>query len=238
MMTFLNRYLKGEYVQVWSELLEYGESVRQEPILSDALAVSQETMARAKTNIERLIPRLTEIGFQFFAPEMVYGLPKQRDLNYLHELEEQVGLIPLSMQICYEKIGFVLLMGTHPEWKNYFTKDFLIDPLVILPIESGLEEFQQWQWRQETFGDKVTGGFQFPLSPDIYHKSNISGGDPYSIGLPNAAIDAPLIGERHNTTFVDYLRICFKWGGFPGFETCETYPREAISYLTEGLLPL
>lgn len=237
-MTFLNRYLNGEYVQVWSELLELGESVRQEPIFSDALAVTQETMARAKANIELLIPRLTEIGFQFFAPEMVYGLPKQKDLDCLRELEVQVGSIPISMRICYENIGFVLLMGAHPGWMNYLTKDFLIDPLVILPIESGLEDLQEWKWRKETFGDKVNGGFQFPLSPDIYHKSNISGGEPYSIRLPNAAIDAPLIGERHNTTFVDYLRICFKWGGFPGFETCETYPREVISFLTEGLLPL
>ena len=234
MATFLDRYRKGEYVQVWSELFEYGDRVRQEPILSDALAVARETMLRVRTNIERLIPRLVEIGYQFDYPELVYKLPKSEDTERLYELNKLTGPLPLSFQACYEMIGSVFLMGTHPMWKNYFEKDFLHDPLVILPIEWGLQEFhQEYQYWQS--GE--TEPFQFPLAPDNFHKSNISGGEDYSMILPNSSVDAVLCGERHCTTFVNYLRISFQWGGFPGFETCETYPQEAISYLTEGLLP-
>jgi hypothetical protein len=58
--------------------------------------------------------------------------------------------------------------------------------------------------------------------------------------VPNAAVDAPLRNEWHETTFLNYLRIAFRWGGFPGFERYpdELRPVEAIAYLTEGLLPI
>ena len=56
--------------------------------------------------------------------------------------------------------------------------------------------------------------------------------------LPNAAADAPLEGEWHHTTFVDYLRTCFQWGGFPGLETKKRPPLSVLAYLTEGLLPI
>ncbi|MBD2003038.1 MULTISPECIES: hypothetical protein [Cyanophyceae] len=55
MTTFLERYKSGEYEQVWDELLARGSSIRNEPLLEDALAVARETMARTRTNIEILI---------------------------------------------------------------------------------------------------------------------------------------------------------------------------------------
>jgi hypothetical protein len=36
--------------------------------------------------------------------------------------------------------------------------------------------------------------------------------------VPNDGIDGQLLWERHLTTFVNYLRICFRWGGFPGWD--------------------
>src|SRR5262245_2042430 len=64
-MSYLDRYLAGEYEQVWAELVALDGVVREEPIYSDALAVARETMRRVRWNIETLIPRLIAIGYQF-----------------------------------------------------------------------------------------------------------------------------------------------------------------------------
>jgi len=59
----------------------------------------------------------------------------------------------------------------------------------------------------------------------------------YTIRLPDAAADARLAGEPREVTFVEYLRIAFRWGGFPGWERESARPEE-LTRLTEGLLPI
>jgi hypothetical protein len=56
--------------------------------------------------------------------------------------------------------------------------------------------------------------------------------------LPNAAADRPLAGEPHRTTFVNYLRIAFRGGGFPGWERHRNRPEKELQFLTESLLPI
>ncbi len=51
-------------------------------------------------------------------------------------------------------------------------------------------------------------------------------GQPYQITLPSIGMDALLENERHSLLFVDYLRLAFQWGGFPGFETASKTPKE------------
>lgn len=46
-------------------MVALGPAVREEPLCSDALAVVRETMRRARANIETLIPRLHESGYEF-----------------------------------------------------------------------------------------------------------------------------------------------------------------------------
>ncbi len=46
-------------------MLAYGAQVREEPLLSEALAVARETMRRVRHNIDVLLPRLRMIGYQF-----------------------------------------------------------------------------------------------------------------------------------------------------------------------------
>jgi hypothetical protein len=64
-MSFLTRYQRGEHIEVWDELESLGATVRDEPVYSDALAVARETMRRARHNIELLIPRLQQVGYDF-----------------------------------------------------------------------------------------------------------------------------------------------------------------------------
>jgi hypothetical protein len=60
----------------------------------------------------------------------------------------------------------------------------------------------------------------------------------YNIALPNPAVDAQLEAERHATTFVAYLRACFRWGGFSGWARVETRPDDDLAFLTERLQPI
>jgi len=53
--------------------------------------------------------------------------------------------------------------------------------------------------------------------------------------LPDAAADARLLNERHDLLFVDYLRLCFRFGGFSAYEGQTDVPRE-IDRLRDGLL--
>jgi hypothetical protein len=64
-MSYYQRYIDGDYEQVWKDLFGLGSEVRREPIYSDALAVAAETMQRVRHTIEVLIHRLTRLGFSF-----------------------------------------------------------------------------------------------------------------------------------------------------------------------------
>jgi hypothetical protein len=65
---------------------------------------------------------------------------------------------------------------------------------------------------------EIVGPYLAELSRDFLHKQNIAGGPPYSIELPAPtpadAIDPRVLFARHRVRFVEYLRHCFRWGGF------------------------
>lgn len=59
------RYLKGECVVVWEELVDIGDGIRTSPDLPDALAVAYETMMRVERNVRTIIERLRGFGYRF-----------------------------------------------------------------------------------------------------------------------------------------------------------------------------
>jgi hypothetical protein len=72
------------------------------------------------------------------------------------------------------------------------------------------------------------------IAPDALHKANISGGGPYQIEVPNLAADGVLQCEDHGLYFVEYLRLVFRFGGFPGYEGTE-YPPPELAELSADL---
>src|SRR6266566_2282930 len=80
-------------------------------------------------------------------------------------------------------------------------------------------------------------GFFEDLSPDNYFKYGYGGTGAYSIILPCKAFDAPLLLERHHTTFINYLRLCFRWGGFPGLELDNQLKPSELASLIKDLQP-
>lgn len=243
MPTYLDRYLQGEHEQVWAELLEQGAAIHQEPLLSDALAVTRETMKRTRYNIEQLILRLNTLGYVFGVyPSGYYKVegylqplnPPRHDIAKKisqYETLEGISSFPLSLRIFWEIVGDVDLTGHHPTWPRYS------DPLVIFPVEAIDADYSRWRYQIEE-GDAETEQFGVPISADYFHKDNVSGGEPYRIRVPNYTIDGILENERHETTLVNYLRICFRYGGFPGLRWLEGDISRENSYLVEGLMPI
>lgn len=107
MSTYLERYLNDEYAEVWADLIGLGDEVRQKSALLDAETVANETMRRARHNLEILLPRLAATGYLFTDPilenklELVnefLAAPKW-DSSVTRRLERRVklGLEPASV---------------------------------------------------------------------------------------------------------------------------------------------
>src|SRR5262249_11099307 len=236
--SYLDRYMHGDHERVWSELFAYGHDVRNQSLFLDALSVARETMTRVRWNLEQIIYRLNTLGYEFRHVEWMsdpLGLPDSTIQPNLAQMETMYGHFPLSLRCWYEVVGAVDLNGSHPSWPPQCYPD----PLTIWRLpKTPLKELSEVYGPLEGYHATLKRSYRLRLAPDYLHKEGVSGGPPYSIALPNNSADAPLDCERHNTTLVNYLRICFRWGGFPGFELCPEYPRREIEYLSADLLPI
>jgi hypothetical protein len=315
MASYLQRYRQGECEQVWAELLALGGKVREPRLFDEAVAVARETMTRARTNIEMLVPRLTALGYCFAHPDRVCVPADEEFRRLVADVERRVGPLPLSLRAWCEVVGEVNFMGSHPKFSTYFpardvrqqaqgflglleqfggpavaagdplrqsvavtqgllqqlvqsirtgqprsaevaagvraSREFLeamqrpvapleskvdSDPLVVEPYFGDLED--HLEVGDEDAGQAEPGSSSVIIAPDPIHKTNQSGGEPYSIEFPDPAVDAPLRGDEDYGTFVEYLRTCFRWGGFPGLRSAAKPPAEELAHLTQGLLPL
>jgi hypothetical protein len=242
MPTLLERYVEGEHRLVWAELLSYGAKVRQEPLCTEAQAVARETMSRVAQNVLMLVPRLQVIGYRFAHSDYVFVPPEADVTVRLDTIERLTGPLPLALRAFCQLVGSVNFTGKHPDWPEEDDFDTARDPLVVEPLVNVFDNYVYWQWgcSEGMYEGEEATRFPLPISPDEFAKAEISTGSSYEILVPNPAADATLTNEWHETTFLNYLRIAFRWGGFPGFERYPEHlrPNEAIAYLTEGLLPI
>jgi hypothetical protein len=145
-------------------------------------------------------------------------------------LEKDGYTLPLSLRAFYEVVGSVDFIGSHPALAPP-TGSICPDPLVVFAVDEALLELESEEEHEENGGAAIT------IAPDDLHKADTSGGDPYEIAVPELRADGELLNERHHLLFVDYLRLCFRFGGFPGFDGVDDVPGE-IKTLREGLLEL
>lgn len=254
MLDLYNRYQKGSYQEIYDDLLRMQDRVFEEPVYTDALLVAREIMKRVRSNLELLIPRLHTLGFQFgegfwqqfddssaeekasIAKELpVLGTPTLEASTRVAFLEQLTGPLPLSLRCWYEEVGSVNLIGLFPDSATRsFNCEYgcILDPLFIYPADIALQMVTAY-----TESGVWQSNSTLPLSPDNYYKYGYSGSGAYAMKLPYNAFDAPLLLEKHHLTFVDYLRLCFQWGGFPGLETENRLTPEEVHFLTQGLQP-
>lgn len=202
-LPLLDHYLAGSRREVWKELQALGSRVREEPHAADALAVAFETMQRVRANIETVASRLASMKYRF---ENGDGRPRPASGKIILEAEKRVGPIPLSLRTFYQVVGEVDWMGHHPALTPDDGKT-CPDPLVVYPLEAALDDLEDRDGHER---DSLV------IAPDDLHKADISGGEPYEVGVPDPAADGKLLNESHDLYFVDYLRRVFDRGGFPG----------------------
>jgi hypothetical protein len=238
-MDYLERYRSGEYERVWGELQSLGSAVRQEPYYSLAREVATETMRRVRHDCDLIISRLRALGYVFgiypdgptYYTQGARVPPSEATRADLAELEERVGPLPLSLVAFWQEVGSVDLVGMHPSWPEG------LDPLVICKPEGAISDLDDWEMLVEEGEEDDSERFEAGLAPDDLHKDNISGGEPYSVAMPDPSADFMLRYERRNLLFVPYLRVAIlRWGGFPGLDTQEA-PFQALGDLVAGLEP-
>jgi hypothetical protein len=264
MQTFLERYLEGDYEKVCAELAGLGLLVHDEPWHSDAQAVAVEMMTRARHNVGLLVERLNTLGYRFVHPERVWVPPDEKNLTLLNAMEQRHGPFPLVVHAWCEIVGSVNFMGAHPklskcadfDWGGSEKLKCYGDPLVVWTMSRqdpdlisyfiNLVESEEEEAEME---EKMPPPFGLEIGLSAINKAGQSGGGGVDMLVPNAAFDAPLIdsdGFWTGTFFAQYLRDCFKWGGFPGLkggwypgqQWDPEYSRTEIDFLTKDLLPL
>ncbi len=243
MSRWLERYRAGACVQVWTELTSLGADVRAEHSWPDAAEVTRETMQRVRRNVDRLLELLPAKGYEFAEnPDVPVFVPPPDDIAaQLDGLEARIGRLPFALRCWFEEVGLVNLTGRHADWSYEYT-----DPLVVDSPPAYIEsEHALWQEDRGTEWDR--GSFVVDLAPDVLHKADVSGGHPYAVAVPNDGVDGLFLWERHQTTFVNYLRICFRWGGFPGWDPAGAHdgwypppapPPRLVSDIANSLLPI
>ena len=228
-MRYLDRYLAGQYEQVWTELLGVGGRLRYDAdVWAEARLVAEETMRRVRDNVERLRDALPAVGYRFRNPEQVLVSPAPGISADLDRLEAEVGALPLAFRVFCEVVGTVDLSGEHPRWPHE-----LLDPLIV---DASVDYYL------ETRADMIEQGvlgpdepFDLDFAPDDLHKADISGGPPYAVRVPDASIDSLVLWEVHQTTFVNYLRTVMRLGGMGGMGAARHHGHEPLPVPPEVL---
>jgi hypothetical protein len=140
MESYLARYQQGDCEQVWDELDALGVKVFREEIYPEAWAVALETMRRVRHNVEVVMPRLEEVGYEFgyewleeerpdVTEEWVARQPARNALpsfdiaEQIQRFEELAGPLPLSIRAFYREVGEVNFFGRQRSWEQLFERE-------------------------------------------------------------------------------------------------------------------
>ena len=171
------------------------------------------------SQIEKLCGRLAAAGYVFQYPDEVFPGPKADAVDAIARIEREAGEVPLGLKLFWLHVGSVNLCGAHPTWGGCEYPD----PLVVYPPSVALAELGE-------FREEPEGAFLIPISPDDFHKADVSGGMFYNVTVPALGDDPPLNDERHGVSLLQHLEIALRSAGFPGLERCggHTWPVDRL----------
>ena len=172
--------------------------------------------------IAKIARRLPELGYRFQRPSAAFAGPEPGTEDAIDRIEREAGRLPLALKVFWRSVGSVDFTARHRTsapceypWDGCAHPD----PLVIYPPSAAIAELDEFLGDR---GERIRSDFPYvvPIAPDDAHKDNVSGGMWYNLSVPAVADDPPLNDERHRTTFVSYLELAVRWGGFPGLDRC------------------
>lgn len=224
-MNFYDRYINGEDGRsVYKDIYTLGQQAYSNKYYADVEKTVTETFKRVAYNLDVIFFELKKIEYNFitvteynFQKPLLSPLPNTNNLFIkLQEAVKGFGYLPLSLKLFYQIVGscnFAWDYDTDPDllWR-------LADPIQINSLDGIVAEVMDEYWK-ETMLETIENNDlpHIELAADYLHKDNISGGPAYAIQITKEpSVDSLFLNERHNTTFVNYLRICMENCGFPG----------------------
>lgn len=245
-------------IEFWNFLGEqkYSSFSSQQKIEVDEIL--GDLMFKVKENFDLIHKRLEYLNYNFFDKKEARIQPTddlEKRLQLLSKYIEKGGLIPLSLKKFYTIVGGVDFMKDYycPNSYPVNNEKILPDPVVIPYLTDDFLEYIEADFNETTWEKEELEEYIYPrglpLAPDLYHKNNYSGGEPYCIRLSKNGVRIDDFfswtegAESVNVTFIEYLRGSFKWGGFPEIgNDYEEQPieekrkvNEFVNYLKEGL---
>lgn len=238
----LDRYRAGEFEAVWRDIRMLGDI--EGDLRAEILAVAEETLRRAARNADLLSERLRAEGWRPLFGQLRTP-PSPGDVKLFKKIESITdGPLPPTLRAFWTIVGGIDWVWDHDcgESLPYLCADIPMDemdPLCVHAASNIGYLLEEWEAQRDQPDPDLTGPFQLELAPDYLHKANISGGAPYSIILPFFGADPEFAYEQHGLPFLDYLRLSFRWAGFPGLDEYGGDP-EVIRFVNEfgkGLEP-
>jgi len=231
-MNLYERYLNGETKAVYDDISKLGSNAFNNSHRKEVEKVMQETFERVLFNLKIIYKELVNIGYLFKTDfEFNYEKPLHSPLKNTESLIERLdlavkdfGFVPLSLKYFYRIVG-----GVNFVWDFETNKKFMwdmADPIQVSSLDSIVEEVTTEYWKediQQYVDDEDFACAFLDLSADDLHKDNVSGGQPYAIEITREpTIDSKFMNEPNETTFINYLRICFENCGFSGITRSDT----------------
>jgi len=215
------RYRSGAFEAVWEEIKSHSRIDGE--FREEVLEVAAEMMSRVARNADLLSERLRAAGWTAFTGNL-RTRPYSDRVKIFERIESLTeGPVPPSLRAFWSIVGGI-------DWVWDYIKDEArpdlgvglpmdeMDPLYVDDASAVNHVFEYWEAQRNQPDPDLVDPFVLDLAPDHYHKANISGGAPYAVELPFFGVDPPFANEAHRLSFVDYLRLSFRWAGFPGLE--------------------
>lgn len=183
-------------------------------------------ITRIASALHQLVAQLRALGYEFAHPAAVLPGPETTVQASIRRIESEIGTVPYALAEFWRQVGSVDLRGTHPAWRGC---DYP-DPLMIDSASSAVTELDEFLADRD---ERMRYDFPYviPIAPDDYHKAEASGGMWYNVSCPGTSDDPPINDERHHVTFLNYLELALRRGGFLGLDRSpgHNWPLQALS---------
>jgi hypothetical protein len=198
--------------------------------------MAEESLIKCAEAIAVLAENLKEIGYIWAVSEQ---LPVEVIERNILTVEKTIGSpIPRILVMFWEKVGGVSFVDLERYqhvgfWKEqkivspiFFCDGLCVDSCSAEWTSSVCSDFNDWK---EYSSPDETNGFLLSLSPDGYHKDNMSGGSPYGMypgiswkpiwqNFEWSGIKRPITASESLPDFLSYLRTTIlECAGFPAF---------------------
>lgn len=186
---------------------------------------------RIANALDVLVTRLRLLGYEFDCPEAVLPGPEPTVDAHIRQIEVAVGPVPYALAAFWRRVGSVDFCGSHSDWFGCQYPD----PLVVAPASQAVIELDEFLADRE---ERLRCRFPYviPISPDDYHKEDEGGGMWYNVSCPGKSADPLVRDERHKVTFLNYLELSLRWGGFLGLDraTDHNWPLQQLTIDLNG----